>query len=603
MAFRQALQVGLVGFLSLAAFSRATPFSTNTSTSTNSTSSNCKVIPGDANWPSQGEWNSLNKTVGGRLIATQLLGSICHEEAVGTAALGPHNETACAVLRENYDLEETHQDWSAEVLNPYWQGDSCSPWTSPDQPCELGKYVSYAINISTTGDPVGDIGAGMEFAKKHNIRLVVKNTGHDFLGRSTGTGALSLWMHNLQGQNMTKNFQSGDYNGPAVTLKAGTQGYQAYEYMNQEGYRVVGGECPTVGIAGGYTTSGGHSLLSSTYGMAADSVLEWEVVTPQGEHVWATPRGDYADLYWALSGGGGSTWGVILSLTTKVYQEGIVGAGNFSFNASGISSETYWAAVANVYAFMPNFTDAGGTFTWGQTNTSFQSFSITMPDKNADTVTATWAPLLKELDAMSVPYTFEARTDPTYYQHVALDEGPLPYGNETNDATTLINSRLVPRSLVSDPSSNESKAFHEAIKNVTTVQDGRYEWGCIAVSTGKWKDNNNAVFPGWRDTMGICVIEAAWLRTIPYEEMLEFKEYTTSVMVPYMEAATPGGSVYINEIDPLYQGDWKTEGYGDTYDRLLSIKNKYDPDHLFWSYFSIGGDEYTTDQAGRVCKA
>lgn len=69
--------------------------------------------------------------------------------------------------------------WPGEVVNPYWQGDTCSPWTSPDQECLIGQAASYAINISMEGDVVGDIQAGMKFAKKHNIRLIVKNTGHE----------------------------------------------------------------------------------------------------------------------------------------------------------------------------------------------------------------------------------------------------------------------------------------------------------------------------------------------------------------------------------------------------------------------------------------
>lgn len=93
------------------------------------------------------------------------------------------------------------------------------------------------------------------------------------------------------------------YRGPAIKLGAGVAGYEAYAAAEAAGYRVVGGDCPTVGISGGYTQGGGHSLLNSAYGMAADQVLEWEVVTTQGEHLIATPT-ENEDLYWALSGGG-----------------------------------------------------------------------------------------------------------------------------------------------------------------------------------------------------------------------------------------------------------------------------------------------------------
>lgn len=63
-----------------------------------------------------------------------------------------------------------------------------------------------------------------------------------------------------------------------------------------------------MGIAGGYTQGGGHSALTSAYGMGADQALEWEVVTPNGDHLIASPTQN-TDLYFALSGGGGSTYG------------------------------------------------------------------------------------------------------------------------------------------------------------------------------------------------------------------------------------------------------------------------------------------------------
>lgn len=62
-------------------------------------------------------------------------------------------------------------------MSPYWQNQSCDPFTARATPCKLGNYVSYSINV--TG--VDDIKAGIHFAKKHNIRLVIKNTGHEYV--------------------------------------------------------------------------------------------------------------------------------------------------------------------------------------------------------------------------------------------------------------------------------------------------------------------------------------------------------------------------------------------------------------------------------------
>lgn len=139
---------------------------------------------------------------------------------------------------------------------PLFAGDTCSPFTDINATCGLGKEVLYAINI--TGP--SDVAAGIAFAKKHNIRLVIRNTGHDLLGKSTGYSALALWTHNLKSQEWMDSYDGpGDYHGPAVKLGSGVQGFEAYLGADAHNRTVVGGECSTVGLAGGYIAGGGHS--------------------------------------------------------------------------------------------------------------------------------------------------------------------------------------------------------------------------------------------------------------------------------------------------------------------------------------------------------
>jgi FAD/FMN-containing dehydrogenase len=96
-------------------------------------------------------------------------------------------------------------------------------------------------------------------------------------------------MHKLDSISINENYASSYYNGPAVKLGAGVITSSAYVAAAASGYRVVGGTRATEGISGGYNQGGGHSILSSQYGLAADNVLEWEVVTASGDHILATP--------------------------------------------------------------------------------------------------------------------------------------------------------------------------------------------------------------------------------------------------------------------------------------------------------------------------
>jgi FAD/FMN-containing dehydrogenase len=184
-------------------------------------------------------------------------------------------------------------------MQPWYQGNTCIPTTEPSIPCTLGGFPSYVINA--TGP--GDIEAGVNFTREKNIRLVIKNTGHDFAGKSVGAGALSIWTHHLKDIQFIANYDSSSYTGPALKVGSGTQAIELYAAAKQYGVTVVAGEGQTVGAAGGFILGGGHSPLSSIYGMAADHLLAIEVVTAEGKLVRADAEKN-EDLFWALSGSG-----------------------------------------------------------------------------------------------------------------------------------------------------------------------------------------------------------------------------------------------------------------------------------------------------------
>ncbi|AEO56743.1 hypothetical protein MYCTH_2125728 [Thermothelomyces thermophilus ATCC 42464] len=164
------------------------------------------------------------------------------------------------------------------VLAPFVANQSCDPFTSPSKPCTLGNYVVYAVEAQSAADII----AAVKFAKQNNIRFVIRNTGHDYLGRSTGAGALSF-----------REWKGKDYTGSAVKLGAGVQGFQVLSAALEKKQVVVGGECPTVGIAGGYTQGGGHSALSTSFGRRQHARV-------RGRHGLA--HAERRNLYWALSG-------------------------------------------------------------------------------------------------------------------------------------------------------------------------------------------------------------------------------------------------------------------------------------------------------------
>lgn len=129
------------------------------------------------------------------------------------------------------------------MMSPFWQGRTCEPqslYPAPTGNCTIGGYPSYVINATS----VYQIQLGINFARNNNIRLVVKNTGHDFSGKSGGAGALSIWTHHLKGIQYIPNFvqDGGGYAGPAFNAGSGVQAWEIYEASSKLGKVVVGGE-------------------------------------------------------------------------------------------------------------------------------------------------------------------------------------------------------------------------------------------------------------------------------------------------------------------------------------------------------------------------
>lgn len=117
---------------------------------------------------------------------------------------------------------------------------TCQVTANPNAACTLGGYPSYVVNVTA----VSDIQLAVNFARNMGLRLVIKNTGHDFLGKSAGAGAVSIWTHNLKQIQYIPQYSApgGQYTGPAFKVGVGVQAYEMYKAAKDKGLVVIGGE-------------------------------------------------------------------------------------------------------------------------------------------------------------------------------------------------------------------------------------------------------------------------------------------------------------------------------------------------------------------------
>ncbi|KAI1175120.1 putative alcohol oxidase [Nemania sp. FL0916] len=536
----------------------------------------CRCFPGDPCWPSEPAWNALNRTIGGNLIQTVPLANVCH---------GKHyNQQACDNLKATWFEPVTHYQSSSSVMAPFFTNNSCNPFLSRQSPCIVGAYTQYAVNATS----VSHYQATLKFAAQHNIRLVIRNTGHDFLGKSTGPGALALWTHSFKKIDVL-DYKSPHYNGPALRITAGVQLMDAYQAAHDSGLVVVGGTCPTVGVAGGYTQGAGHGLLASSLGLGADQALEWEVVTSDGVFRRASPSIN-PDLYWALTGGGGGTYGLVVALTVRAYPDRTTSAANLTFSNEGVSQDTFFEGIRAYVIGLPSVLDAGATSIWFNTNKTFTlspAVGFGMTKKALD---ALHQPVLDKLDSLNVSYVYISREYPTYLD---MFNAMNPF---TETAIYQIGSRLIPRKVVLD---NFAKSFIATLREISTIDGGIILGPSFHVS--KPPPVPNAVNPAFRDALVNLVVATLYDYLHP-EANLANQKLMTDTIVPRLKKIIPGGGyAYLNEADP-WEPEWRTVFYGDNYNKLLGIKNKYDPDQILYARTAVGSDSWVESADGRLCQ-
>ncbi|UPK92955.1 hypothetical protein LCI18_003890 [Fusarium solani-melongenae] len=537
----------------------------------------CKCFPGDSCWPSQREWARLNSTVGGRLIATVPLGTPCHDPR--------YNAEECAHLQDEWLYSSIHIESSSSVMAPIFANQSCDPFQPRSRPCTLGNYVRYAVDARSPKD----VAAALKFAQDKNVRFVIRNTGHDYLGRSTGAGALAVWTHNLKGTKVL-NWKDKHYTGKALKIGAGIQGYEALAAANAAGLVVVTGECPSVGLAGGYVQGGGHSALSTIFGLAADNTLEFEVVTAQGKLIKAS-RKENSDLYWALSGGGGGNYGVVVSLTVQAHPEAKVSGAKFLVTPPKDNPDQIYDIIDAFHAALPDIVDAGVMIIYFFSDSFLQVPAMTAYKKSEAEARKILKPLAKSLAALGVTFEPTFTEFSSYYEHYDHYWGPLPAGN-IQVGTQLFGGRLLPRSKLPD--------FSPTARQLA-------EMGVIFIGVGlnvsKFGGKNvNAVLPQWRDSIVQVSLTLPWDFNAPWEDMLETQHKITYEVQPVIEAATPGAGAYMNEAD-FQQQNWQENFFGANYNKLLKIKNKYDPKGLLYATAAVGSEAWEVADNGRMCKA
>ncbi|KAI1381268.1 FAD-binding domain-containing protein [Hypoxylon crocopeplum] len=565
------------------------------------TSRVCKTYPGDRAWPARPIWDLLNILLGGALIQGVPAAAPCYSN------WPQYDETKCASITSQWQTPQYQLSQPLGIQYYAFEGVSCLPptLTRTGANCTLGGMPSYVVKATN----VAQIQLAVNFARNLNLRLIVKNKGHDFKAKSSGAGALSIWTNALQSiqyLGSTYSHPVSGYKGPAFKVGAGVQALPLYQAADKLGLHIVGGNTRTVGIGGGYSAGGGHSPLASKYGLAADQILSMEVVLPNGRFVSVDEK-NYPDLFFALRGGGGSTWGIVTSLVIRAYPKTPVATLSYSFGiGTDISADTFWEGVDAVFAKFPEYADKGMYSYWSLSCFFDCAFAMSPQwgnDMDSAALKTLSTPLFDELTALGITVSDAVYSD---FDGVlsAIDGTWSAESEQTGVWNFNTASRLFPRSNWDDATKLSAQT--------AAIRQGAENAGMVLGYNMKAADNpsvnqTNAVNPAWRNTVLHGLLGATWSQEATPADIAAANKNLVDMMQPWRDAS-PGAGAYLNEAD-INEPNWQQAFYGSNYAYLYQLKQKYDPWGLMWAPTAVGSEDwyvtgqidYYPTQNGKLC--
>ncbi|KAL4759434.1 putative isoamyl alcohol oxidase [Aspergillus foveolatus] len=588
----------------------------------------CKLTPNDAAWPTDEEWNALNATINGTLIRTTPAASSCYP---GNPFNAPTN---CTDVTTHWSYAAYHAAWPESIDYSIFTNHSCLPpgvdGYVEARGCRIGALPVYIVNAKNEAQ----IGIAMKWADDRNIRVVIKGTGHDMNGRSTGAYALSIWTHNLNHFRHDPAWRIPGTNSTAdvAVLGSGNNWGSAYTAVHSINRTLVGGEDATVGL-GGLVQNGGHGLLSSTHGLASDSLYQVTIITPDGRRLVANDVQN-KDLFWAVRGAGGGQFGVATEfvLATHPLPENVV-TGGLTFYANqgaGLNaSDASLDALVETARSIPDLMDSGLTGTvmalTGTRATSLLGLSgneslpgvagvisLTKLNFTIASMNTTLNELASRLSRASrdrVTVALQTISSQSYWSSTK----PSSLASQSAGASSMISSRLLGRRELVDTPRDQVRHYLRQILTPHTGSSGSMalfglQGGPATARTPVIR--RGSVHPAWRRAYAHLMTYGA-----PVNDSADAKAaletgagwYEGHIEPVWREWTGEEGGSYANEGN-VFSSTWKEDFYGPRdsgiYEKLLGIKKKYDPKGSLFVWGGVGSDEWEYNlHTGLLCQA
>ncbi|KAI5859441.1 FAD-binding domain-containing protein [Durotheca rogersii] len=420
----------------------------------------------------------------------------------------PHRRWSCQcdALRNVWFFPKTHLTLPSSPMAYPYPHDSCNPLLEPHSPCTLDYHAVFSINA--TG--LSDIQARIRFPRKHNFRLAIRNTGHDYLGKSPGAHSLFLWTKHLKSFSFLEKYKGLKYIGPAIKMGAGMGGIEAYWFANFSWPLGSGRQLPDLRLP--LTLGGGHGPFSLKYGLAAEQSL-------------------------------------YLSMTVKAVPDNHFSTAYITAPDNGTNTKSIYFALMKFLGALPGIVIAVVSAMWVAAPFGSMLMPAFGPGLRQDDIDKLLRCTLERMDNLGLEDQYPYSEFPTF---LSADNSLT---SSWNVSDYNIGGRLTDNL--------------DGLNSVSLVSD-------VAVN------------PYFRETLFSAVVGTP----IDYNGLASnqaAQDKLTNDLLPLLAKLTPKGAAYLNEAD-FQQPDFKWAFYGDHYEKLFVIKQKYDSHDIPYTKTAVGGD-------------
>jgi FAD/FMN-containing dehydrogenase len=571
-----------------------------------------RVRPGDSGWPPEAKWQALNAQVQGRLIKIQSPLGACRDAPTSAAS------------RELF----------ANLKNPFYIGNEVAlTQTSGWVDAWTSSPSVYAVAAAKTQDVV----AAVNFAREHNLRLVVKGGGHSYQGTSNSADSLMIWTRAMNNVVLHDAFVAQGCAGkqspqPAVSVGAGAIWLQAYDAVTVKGGRYVqGGGCTTVGVAG-LIQSGGFGSFSKNYGLAAAALLEAEIVTADGVARVANAC-THPDLFWGIKGGGGGSLGVVTRLTLRTRELPNYFGGVFA-TIRAKSDAAFRRLTSRIVAF---YHEALFNRHWGE-QIRFDlgnavGIGMVFQGINRQQAASVWQPFLDWI--ADSPQDFSLERPLTFIDVPARHFWDADYMKKTVPGATVSDNRpgapagnflwegdqgqvgwvihgcktaWLPASLLKpDQQPRLAEALFAGSRHWNvSLHFNKGLAGAPAEEVAAAKDT--AMNPAVLDAFALAIIATGEPPAFPgiagrepHVDIARRHSREIAAAMDELLKLAPAPGSYVSESD-FFERSWQQSFWGANYPRLAAVKKKYDPDGLFFVHHGVGSEQWGADGFTRLAK-